>query len=48
MNRCLKLLEVQYGPETVRSSCSDGSIGVDIGDACGLREKKYSMLCLKR
>ena len=45
---CLKLLEVQSDPGTVRSACNDGGTGVDVADACGLREKKHFMLSLER
>ena len=47
LNSCLKLLEVQSGPGTVRSACNDGGTGVDTADACGLREKNIACYLLR-
>ena len=47
-NSCLKVTDVQSGPEGVKSCRKSSDTGVGIGEAYGLIEKKPCILCLDK
>ena len=47
-NSCLEVADIQSGPKGVRSCRGGGDIGVGIGEACGIIEKKVCILCLDK